>query len=132
MLKLIADHMENGFLDNIVDMFKHDKSLYPLIGDLLGDERSRVRIGAVALIETLKEEDAEHVVSAIPGVAERLKDANATIRGDAAYMLGIIGHRDALPFLKETRNDDHELVKESVNEAIEEIENGSDNTPKDE
>jgi HEAT repeat protein len=130
MLKMIADHMENGFLENIVDMFKHDRSLYPLIGDLLGDERSRVRIGAVALIETLKEEDAEHVVSAIPGVVERLKDPNATIRGDAAYLLGIIGHRDALPFLKETLSDDHELVQESVKEAIEEIENGGNNTPK--
>lgn len=125
MLKMIADYMENGFLENIVDMFKHDRSLYPLIGHLLGDERSRVRIGAVALIETLKEEDAEHVASAIPGVAERLKDPNATIRGDAAYLLGIIGHRDALPFLKETLNDDHALVKESVIEAIEEIEDGS-------
>lgn len=124
MLKMIADYMENGFLENIVDMFKHDRGLYPLIGDLLGDERSRVRIGAVALIETLKEEDAEHVASAIPGVAERLKDPNATIRGDAAYLLGIIGHRDALPFLRETLNDDHDLVKESVSEAIEEIENG--------
>jgi len=130
MLKMIADYMENGFLENIVDMFKHDRDLYPFIGDLLGDERSRVRIGAVALIETLKEEDPEHVASAIPGVAERLKDPNVTIRGDAAYLLGIIGHRDALPFLKERLNDDHELVRESVVEAIEEIENGWKNTPK--
>ena len=127
MLKMIADYMENGFLENIVDMFKHDRSLYLLIGDLLGDERSRVRIGAVALIETLKDEDPEHVASAIPGVARKLKDPNATIRGDAAYLLGIIGHPDALPFLKETLNDDHELVKESVIEAIEEIENGANN-----
>jgi len=124
MLKMITDYMENGFLENIVDMFKHDKGLYPLIGDLLGDERSRVRIGAVALVETLKEEDGGYIASAIPGVAEKLKDPNATIRGDAAYLLGIIGHRDALPFLKEMLNDNHHLVRESVIEAIEEIENG--------
>lgn len=124
MLKMITDYMENGFLENIVDMFKHDKGLYPLIGDLLGDERSRVRIGAVALVETLKGEDGGYIASAIPGVAEKLKDPNATIRGDAAYLLGIIGHRDALPFLKEMLNDNHHLVRESVIEAIEEIENG--------
>jgi HEAT repeat protein len=123
-LKMIADYMENGFLENIIDMFRHDRSLYLFIGDLLGDERSRVRIGAVALVETLKEEDADRIASAIPGVAEKLKDPNATIRGDAAYLLGIIGHRDALPFLKEILNDDHEMVRESVNEAIEEIESG--------
>jgi HEAT repeat protein len=128
MLKMIADYMENGFLENIVDMFRHDTSLYSLIGDLLGDERSRVRIGAVALVETLKEDDPAHVASAIPGVAERLNDPNATIRGDAAYLLGIIGHRDALPFLKKSLNDDHAMVREAVNEAIEEIEKGGDET----
>ncbi|HDZ00401.1 MAG TPA: HEAT repeat domain-containing protein [Nitrospirae bacterium] len=124
MLKMIADYMENGFLDNIVDMFKHDKSLYPLIGDLIGDERSRVRIGTVALVETLKSEDGNNVTSAIAGIAEFLKTPNATIRGDAAYLLGIIGHRDALPFLKNNTNDENELVRETVEEAIEEIKEG--------
>ena len=121
MLKMIADYMENGFLDNIVDMFKRDKSLYLLIGNLIGDERSRVRIGTVALVETLKAEDGNNLTSAITGIAEFLKTPNATIRGDAAYLLGIIGHRDALPFLKDNTNDDNELVRETVEEAIEEI-----------
>jgi hypothetical protein len=29
--KMIADYMEGGLLDNIVDMFKHDKGLYQYI-----------------------------------------------------------------------------------------------------
>lgn len=124
MLKMIADYMENGFLENIVAMFKQDRSLYPLIGELLGDERSRVRIGAVALVETLKEEGPEHLASAIPGVVEKLEDPNPTIRGDAAYLLGVIGHRDALPYLKKRLDDGHDLVRESVSEAIAEIEGG--------
>ena len=123
MLKMIADHMENGFLENIIDMFKHDNSLYPLLGDLLGDERIRVRIGTVALVETLKEEKVEHLQSAIPAVAKLLKDSNATIRGDAAYVLGIIGHSNALPFLKEVSGDEHQMVRKTVIEAIEEIGN---------
>ena len=123
MLKMIADHMENGFLENIIDMFKHDNSLYPLLGDLLGDERIRVRIGTVALVETLKEEKVEHLQSAIPAVAQLLKDSNATIRGDAAYVLGIIGHSNALPFLKEVSGDEHQMVRKTVIEAIEEIGN---------
>jgi len=36
---MIADYMEKGFLENIVDMFKHDRSLSPLIADLMRDER---------------------------------------------------------------------------------------------
>jgi HEAT repeat protein len=121
MLKIIADHMENGFLENIIDMFKHDNSLYPLLGDLLGDERIRVRIGTVALVETLREEKVEHLQSAIPAIAQCLKDSNATIRGDAAYLLGIVGHRNALPFLREASDDEHLMVRKTAIEAIEEI-----------
>ncbi len=123
-LKMIADYMENGFLENIIDMFKHDKSYYPFIGNLLGDERMGVRIGTVALVETLITEDVDHVLSAIPGIVKLLKDTNATIRGDAAYLLGIIGHRDALPFLKDVSDDENALVRETVEEAIEAIKFG--------
>ena len=49
MKKMIADYMENGLLDNIIDMFKRDDSLYAYVGDLLTDERMRVRIGITAL-----------------------------------------------------------------------------------
>ncbi len=113
--------MENGFLDNIVDMFKHDKTLYSHLGDLLGDERSRVRIGTVALVETLHAEDSINVIEAIPGIAKLLHDPNPTIRGDAAYLLGIIGHKDALVFLKSASFDKNEAVREAVKEAIEDI-----------
>jgi len=123
MIKLIADHMENGFLDNIIDMFKHDKSLYKLIGDLLADERSMVRIGVVALVETLQTEDKEHIIKAIPNIAKLLKDENPTIRGDAAYLLGIIGHSSALPYLNDAVFDHNELVRNTILEAIYELEN---------
>lgn len=116
--------MENGFLDNIIDLFRQDRSLYPVIGDMLKDERNRVRVGAVALVETFMEEDIDMVVKAIPGIADALKSENPTIRGDAAYLLGIIRHKDALPFLMEAADDEHELVREAVIEAIEAIESG--------
>jgi len=121
MKKLITDYMENGFLENIIDMLRHDKKLFAFIGDMLEDERSRVRIGAVALVETFVTEDFNSILSAVPGIAKVLKNPNPTIRGDAAYLLGIIGHRDALPFLNEAVNDEHELVRETVVEAIETI-----------
>lgn len=121
MRKMISDYMESGFLENIIDMFRHDKSLYPLIGDMLGDERGRVRLGVVALVETLKKEDFGHILKTIPRIAVHLKNPNPTIRGDAAYLLGIIGHRDALPFLRDALDDENALVREAVKEALEEI-----------
>lgn len=121
MKQVIADYMENGFLDNIIAMFRHDAGLYQLIGGLLGDERSRVRIGTVALVEALKEESDGRLAASIPSIALLLQHANPTIRGDAAYVLGIIGHRDALPYLQGIRDDDNEMVTAAVREAVETI-----------
>jgi HEAT repeat protein len=122
MLKLISDYLEAGYLDNIIDMFRHDKSLYKLIPELIKDERIRVRIGTVALVESLIDKDRSHIISLIPHIAVALKNENATIRGDAAYLLGVIGHRNGLPYLKEAIYDTHELVRETILDAIKEIE----------
>ncbi len=130
MKRMIADYMENGFLENIIDMFKHDKCLYSIIGDILEDERSRVRLGTVALIETLKETDFDHIVTAIPGIVRLLKNPNPTIRGDTAHLLGIIGHKDALPFLLEASDDENEMVKEIIEESIEMIGHSSSSPQK--
>jgi hypothetical protein len=116
--KMVADYMEGGFLDNIIAMFRQDKNMYLLVGDLLADERQRVRIGMIALVETLIDGDYANVLTAIPGIGEQLINPNPTIRGDAAHLLGIIGHKDALPYLLEVKGEDHELVKETIDESI--------------
>jgi HEAT repeat protein len=123
--KLIADHMEDGYLENIIDMFKHDSSLYTYVGELMTDERLRVRIGVSALIETLREEDPDNVSKAIPSLFPLLKNKDPIRRGDAAYILGMIGNKDAIPFLKEIENDEDENVRTIVKEAIEEIKSKS-------
>jgi len=105
-------------------MFKHDRTLYPLIGELMTDERMRVRLGITALVETLAKEDPDHVTLSLCGIAGLLRNGNPTIRGDAAYLLGIIGHRDALPFLSELLRDENADVKETAREAMEEIRKG--------
>ncbi len=118
---MIADYMAKGFLENIIDMFRYDKKLYPLVGDLMKDERVRVRLGISALVETLAREDPQNILSSLPGISDLLKNENPSIRGDAAYLLGIIGHPDAIPYLRDASEDEHESVREIVREAIEEI-----------
>lgn len=127
---MIAEYMERGFLENIIDMFKHDRSLYLLIGDLMTDERVRVRLGMSALVEVLARDDPENILSSIPSIAGLLKNQNSTIRGDAAYLLGIIGHRDAMPYLVEVLKDQNADVKEIAREAIDEIEKSISNNEK--
>jgi HEAT repeat protein len=119
--KMLADYMENGLLDNILDMFKHDASLYAFVGDLMTDERMRVRIGASALLETLKQEDPDHVAKAVPFLLPLLKNPNPVLRGDAAYLLGIIGNAAVVPFLEEITNDENHDVKAIAEEAIRDI-----------
>jgi HEAT repeat protein len=118
--KMIADHMEGGYLDNIIDMFKHDESLYECVGYLMTDERMRVRIGATALIETLRKE-SENVRKAVPYILPLLKDENPVTRGDAAYLLGIIGEKDTIPYLEEVLDDKDSNVSLIVKEAIDDI-----------
>lgn len=121
MKAMIADYMEQGFLENIIDMFKHDKSLYSFIGELMTDERMRVRLGTSALVEILAAERPEEIGQALPGLLRLLRNEEPTIRGDAAYLLGIVGFKDTIPFLQETANDENRQVREIAAEAIREI-----------
>jgi len=121
MKKMVADYMESGCLDNIIDMYKHDESLYEYVADLLKDERMRVRIGIIALIEALQKEEPEKVKKALSSILPLLKDGNAVVRGDAAYLLGIIGDKDAIPFLEEIAKDEDADVRLIVKEAIDDI-----------
>ncbi len=118
---MVLDHMEKGFLENIIDMLKHDDSLYPLVTDMITDERLRVRLGATALVEELAQDidgPPEPLIQLIPSIGDLLQDKNPTVRGDAANLLEIIGHRDALPFLLKVRDDKNESVREIVEDAI--------------
>jgi len=118
---LIADHMENGFLENIIDMFRHDSGLYRLTGMLIQDERVRVRIGITALIEELRSLDPEHILEAVPVLLPLLAQAEPVVRGDSANLLGIIGDKKALNALKPLLEDANENVRLIAKEAIEEI-----------
>ncbi|MBI5633978.1 MAG: HEAT repeat domain-containing protein [Nitrospirae bacterium] len=119
--QMIADYMENGFLDNIIDMFRHDSSLYSLVGALIQDERVRVRIGITALVEELKRLDAANVIRAQKDLLPLLAHIDAVVRGDAANLVGIIGDRSSLPFLEKCLSDVHEGVRTIAREAIAQI-----------
>ena len=118
---LIADYMEKGFLENIIDMFKHDSSLYTLVGELIQDERIRVRIGITALMEELKNQDSGNLSKAVPNILHLLDHKDPMLRGDAINLLGIIGDKAAIPFLEKKLSDENQDVRLLAKEAIEEI-----------
>lgn len=118
---MIADYMEAGFLDNIVDMYKHDSNLYMLLGDLIQDERVRVRIGVTALVEELKSSDFRNISKAVPNLVPLLKNDVPVVRGDAANLLGIIGGQLMISHLEKALSDENPDVRLIAKEAIEEI-----------
>ncbi len=118
---MVLDYMEKGFLENIIDMLRHDASLYPIVIDMIRDDRMRVRLGATALVEEMVQNNPsppEPIIQLIPSIAKLLQDKSPTVRGDAANLLDIIGHTDALPFLLEALDDENVSVREIVEEAI--------------
>lgn len=119
LMQMIADYMEKGFLSNIVAMFKADPSLYAMVGDLLMDERLMVRVGMTALMEELQKlrplEARQAVVSLLP----LLRHESPTARGDAAYLIGLVGKEKDLAFLRPLLQDRHPQVVEIVKEILE-------------
>lgn len=118
---MILDYLQKGFLDNIIDMFRHDKNLYPLVIDMIKDDRIKVRLGGVALVEELAKTSKEEFTGIVPGISALLKDPNPTLRGDAAYLLGMIGLKSALPSLLEAVRDEDENVRIIALDAVEQI-----------
>ncbi|MBF0567656.1 MAG: hypothetical protein HQK95_02195 [Nitrospirae bacterium] len=119
---MIADYMEKGFLDNIIDMFKYEPEVYPAALRLMGDERMRVRIGAIALLESLAGMNFVHLGEIADSIAPLLKSQTTLIRGDAAYGLGIIGVKRHIPQLQCLLNDEIPDIVETAIDSIAAIE----------
>ena len=116
--RMVADYMEEGLLENIVIMFQHDRSLLPMVADLLQDPRLRVRMGAVALVEALAESDPQGAVVIADAVTPLLRDASATIRGDAAYSVGLTGTETHQEPLRALLDDPFADVQEIAADAL--------------
>jgi hypothetical protein len=121
LLDMIADYMEKGFLENIIDMFRYDSRLYGFVGTLIQDERVRVRIGVTALMEELSVADALNALSAAPGLLNLLDHGNPVVRGDVSNILGMIGDKSVLSSLENALNDENPNVRLIAEEAIEDI-----------
>jgi len=118
LLKTIGDFLEQGFVENIVSMFKADAGYYRFVGDLLRDERFRVRMGVAVLFEWLIEERPEQVELAIPFLEPVLEEADAYMRGDTLTVLGIIGSERALDLVREKLSDSDPQVVEIAQDIL--------------
>jgi len=100
LLKVIADFLEMGHVENIVAMFKQEPRYYQWVGNLLHDERFAVRLGVSVLFEYLVAERPDDVNLAIPSLAGALRHEAYWTRGEAVSVLAIINNDDALALVK--------------------------------
>ena len=121
-IRMLTDYMAKGFLENILDMFKHDPGLWGAVPAMIADERSRVRIGTIAIAEEFASSHKDEIAKALPDIAEGLKHKEPTIRGDVVYLLSIIGQASALKPLQDAVSiEEHPQIKIAMQEVIEEL-----------
>jgi HEAT repeat protein len=118
MRAMLIKYMGKGFLDNIIAMFREDRTLYRFVADMLGDEQMRVRLGATALVEELVGEHREELNDAVPGLIALLKHENPTVRGDVLSVLGTISAPAAKAAIEARIADVHPGVREAAQEAL--------------
>ena len=126
MKEMLIDYMGRGFLDNIIALFKQDRTLYRFIADMLANDQIRVRLGATALVEELAQDNRKELSAVVPGLIKLLKHENPTIRGDAASVLSIINDTAAINALRDCLKDSHPGVREIAREALSELDISGD------
>lgn len=120
LLKVIADFLEMGHVENIVEMFKQDPRYYQWTGKLLTDERFAVRLGVSVLFEYLVAERPEDVEKAIPSLAAVLPHDMEWVRGEAVSVLSIIGSAEAFSHIQTMVNDPSPQVRAMVKDILQE------------
>ncbi len=112
MKQVVAEFLEQGHIDTVTALFRHDHHMFDLVGDILDDERYIVRLGMVVLFEDLVQEGVQEVERAIPSLAALLDRAPVYVRGEAATILGIIGTPAALDHLRPLLSDPEPQLRE--------------------
>lgn len=94
-----------------------------LSAQLDGERTEKERIAAVTALGRLNDKKA------LKPLVGALRDKSATVRAVAALSLGKLGHRAALPALREASNDDDSLVRKRAKEAVTLISEANDIEP---
>lgn len=118
LIVVIKDFIELGLVENIMAMLQQDTTLYRLTGELINDERFKVRMGVAVLFEELKESNPEDVVLAIPALLPLLEEKTSYLRGEAASLLMTIGTPEAVLAIARLKNDPDPQVAEMVSDFL--------------
>ena len=120
--RVIADFLDQGHVENIVAMFRHEPRYYAWTGDILRDERFSVRLGVSVLFEELRKSQPDKIELAVQSLVELLNANEPLLRGEAVSILGIIGSEQALAHIRRQYDDPSPRVREMVDLVLQDTE----------
>ncbi len=112
--KVIADFLDQGHVENIVAMYRHEPKYYAWTGEILSDERLSVRLGISVLFEELQTLQPDRLPLAIPSLVKLLDSEQPLLRGEAVSLLGIIGTTEAMAAIRHLQSDPDPQVREMI------------------
>ncbi|WP_202318445.1 thioredoxin family protein [Archaeoglobus neptunius] len=115
----IVEKLMNGDIED-VKRLAMSRNIGRELGELVGHREFMVRLGAMAAIESLHEENPEITKAAKEEITKLLTHEDERMREDAAMMLGIIGNEDDIKYLEELVGEGGR-VGDSAGEAIDSI-----------
>ena len=93
-----------------------EKVVEPLINLLSSNDKFTRGMAATALGELRANKAFNQILKLLE------EDESSYVRRSAAYGLGVLGNKSAIPYLKQALNDDNELVRDNAKYALEFLE----------
>ncbi len=113
--------LEDGRIDEVKQAVEKEENLM-LLADILERQELLARAGAMMILEELFRKNPEKLKGVKQRILKILEKDNPVALQDAAYILGKIGGKEDIPYLKKLLNSRDEDVRDAAEEAIEEIE----------
>lgn len=116
----LRQFMDGGRALQAARMMIDHGSIFPALIDLLTDEKWPTRLAAMVVVECLAEDAPDLARNLVEPLWTRLSSCSSSVKGDVAYILGVIRSDDAEQKLKIIAAQESDAqVKEAAVEALE-------------
>lgn len=118
---VFEEMMTSGNLDKVEARIQAEPESFEGLLDIMTrkDASLSARIGVGAIMESLAGSDI--LIKQIPALGELSQHKNPQVRNDACYYLGLSHHISAEPFLQARLEDENSDVRESADDALQDI-----------
>jgi len=111
-----------GNVFKLAEMMTDRKTIFPAFVELLAHEHFTVRLGAMAAMEEIAEQDLKTASEVVVPLLEKFEMADAQVKGDILHILGESGGSGIILNLKKIAEGEYGTeVREAAKEAMEKI-----------